>query len=43
MTVTPGCSCRNDTGLSVEIRPEKADATAVAFERPRATSTIDPA
>ena len=41
MTVTRGCSCRKDTGLSVEIRPEKADATADAFEPPSATRTID--
>jgi hypothetical protein len=27
--------------LFVEMRPEKADATADAFERPSATSTID--
>src|SRR5215831_12345889 len=28
ITVTFGCSCRKDTGLAVEIFPEKADATA---------------
>src|SRR5262245_44503811 len=41
MTVALGCNCRNDTGLFVEMRPEKADATDDDFEPPSATSTID--